>query len=69
MCLSHLQAPQTPAVRQSISPDRERRRKMPQRGRQCTDNTGSSSTPVVSRQHMSAVAEAESADVSMRLET
>lgn len=63
------QAPQTPAVRQSISPDRERRRKMPQRGRQCTDNTGSSSTPVVSRQHMSAVAEAESADVSMRLET
>ena len=65
MCLPYLQAPQVPAVRESTSPDRERRRKTPHRDRQCTDNNEGRSPPVVVQQDTSAVAEAESADVSM----
>ena len=70
LSLPHLQASQTPAVRESTSPDRERRRKTPHRDRQSTDNNEGRSTPVVSHQDTSAVteacmAEAESADVGM----
>ena len=70
MCLPYLQAPQAPAVRESTSPDRERRRKTPHRDRQCTDNNEGRSTAVVAQQDVSAVAEAcmaeaESVDVSM----
>jgi hypothetical protein len=69
MCLPHLQAPQAPAVRESSSPDRERRRKTPHRDRQYTDNNEGRSTPVA-QQNTSTVAEAcmaeaESADVDM----
>ena len=72
MHLPHLQATQITAARKSTSPDREHCRKMSQRDRQCTDNSEGRFTPVVSRQDMSAavdvcLAEAESADVSMRL--
>lgn len=70
MCLPHLQVSQAPAVREATSPDRERRRKMPHRDRQCTDNNESRSPPVVTQQDTSAVAEAcmaeaESADIGM----
>jgi len=70
MCLPYLQASQAPAVRESTSPDRERRRKTPHRDRQCTDNNEGRSTPVVDQQDTSAVAEAsmveaESTDVGM----
>ena len=65
MCLPYLQAPRAPAVRESTSPDKERRRKTPHRDRQCTDNGEGRSTPVVAHQDMSAMAEAESADISM----
>jgi len=73
LCLPHLQAPQTSAVRESALPDREHRRKMPHRDRQGTDNSEGRFTSVVSRQDVSAAAnvcmtEAEFADVSMRLE-
>jgi hypothetical protein len=62
--LPHLQAPQAPAVRESTSPDRERRRKTPHRDRQSADNNEGRSTSVVAQQG-TAVAEAESADVGM----
>jgi len=65
ICLAYLQAPQAPAVRESTSPDGERRRKTPHRNRQCTDNNEGRSTPVVAQQDTSAVAEAEPADVTM----
>ena len=73
MHLPHLQAPQTSTVRESTSSDREHRRKMSHRDRQCTDNSEGRFTPIVSRQDMSAVVnvcmdEAEPADVSVRLE-
>jgi len=70
MCLPHLQVPQAPPVRESTSPDRERRRKTPHRDRECTDNNEGRSTPVVAQQNTSTVAEtrmaeAESADDGM----
>ena len=73
MHLPHLQAPQTSAATESTSRDREHRRKMSHRDRQCMDNSEGRFTPVLSRQDMSAaadvyMAEAEPADVSMRLE-
>jgi len=64
MSLPYLQASQAPAVRESTSPDKERRRKTPHRDRQCTDNNEGRSTPVA-QQDTSGVAEAESADVGM----
>lgn len=59
-----LQASQAPAVRESTSPDGQRRRKTPHRDRQCTDNEARS-TPVVAQKDTSAVAEAESTDAGM----
>jgi len=62
MCLPYLQASQAPAVRESTSPDRERRRKTPHRDRQCTDNNEGRSTPLVAQQNTCAVAEARMAE-------
>jgi hypothetical protein len=72
MYVSHLQAPQTSAVRESISPDRNRRRKTRSRDGELTYNSEVSFTPVVSQQDVSvgvvSMAEAESPDISMRVE-
>jgi hypothetical protein len=74
MCVSHLQALQTPAVSEPVSPDRDRRRKTRSKDGHFTHNTEENFTPYVSQQDISvgvsvSTAEAESLDVSMRLET
>jgi hypothetical protein len=73
MCLPHLQAPQTSALRKSTSAYSECYRNMLHKDRQCMDNSEGRCTPVVSQQGTSTatdvcMAEAEPADVSVRLE-
>ncbi|XP_021916758.1 structural maintenance of chromosomes protein 4 isoform X2 [Zootermopsis nevadensis] len=67
------QAPQTPAVSDLVSPDKDRRRKIRSRDSQFTHNTEVSRTSHVSQEDISvavgvATAESDSLDVSMRLE-